>query len=262
MAQKNLLSCILGIALLFGSVTEAAVPLEEQVDLLSRQEQIWKTYMHIDEAIAQDGHFAVTDLDNNGRLELLFTTTVGEQEFREFIENWGYEVNENEDGVSLLVFLNGPDATQILQPCVPMYFACQMGQYHYIFQNACWSPTEESGWKYGGALVGLYLEQGKVHQELLGSFSEFYKNKDLPPVERVYSDHNAKSISAETYRYLARERYDDCHPYEVTVGWRPVTELAKAMEEQKKVRKLFLDSWKAFRMKELHEPMHRWIVCQ
>ena len=54
---------------------------EQQLDVLSAQNQIWEQNMSIEEAVAQDGKFAVTDLDHNGRMEILFTTTIGEEEF-------------------------------------------------------------------------------------------------------------------------------------------------------------------------------------
>ena len=98
--KKTVLSLTLAAGVAVGGTAEAMTSDEEQqLDVLSAQSQIWEKNMSIEEAIAQDGKFAVTDLDHNGRMELLFTTTVGEEEF---VETWGYEVNEKGDGVSRL----------------------------------------------------------------------------------------------------------------------------------------------------------------
>ena len=80
MAWKRIclaLSLAAGVAL--GGTAEAMMSDDEQqLDVLSSQNQIWEKEMCIGEAVAQDGKFAVTDLDHNGRLELLFTTTAGD----------------------------------------------------------------------------------------------------------------------------------------------------------------------------------------
>ncbi len=253
--KKTVLSLTLAAGVAVGGTAEAMTSDEEQqLDVLSAQSQIWEKNMSIEEAIAQDGKFAVTDLDHNGRMELLFTTTVGEEEF---VETWGYEVNEKGDGVSRLRFLNGSDTTRIGQPKVRMYFACQILKRHYVFEQAQWGPSMEGGWARDGKLVGLCLEDGVIHQELLGHFFEAHEKRDLPPVEILYSDGKANRIDEAAYRNLAREYYDGYHVFEVKMGWTSVEELAKAMGVQKKVREVFAKSYAEFHEEELDEgPVH------
>lgn len=241
----------LAIGVVFGGAAEAAMAeAEQQLDLLSAQEDIWKKEMSIDEAIAQGGEFAVTDLDHNGRLELLFTTTVGAEEC---IENWGYEVNETEDGVSLLKAFQDTD---IAQSPVQMYFACQIGERHYVFETVRWVPSMEGGWAREGRLSGLCLSQGKIEQESLGGFFEVHEKRDLPPVSTTYRDGNSKSIDAKAYANLAKTRYDYQHHFEVTIGWTRIIELAKAMDSREKVRALFAKSWEKFHEEEIGEDPH------
>ena len=253
--KKRVLSLALAAGVAVGGTAEAMTLDEErQLDVLSAQNQIWEQNMSIEEAVAQDGKFAVTDLDHNGRLELLFTTTIGEEEF---VETWGYEVNRTGDGASLLQFLNGSNTTQIGQPDVRMYFACQILKRHYIFETARWTPSMEGGWAREGKLVGLCLENGVVRQELLGHFFEAHEKRDLPPVEILYSDGKSNLIDEAAYQNLARKRYDGYHIFAVTIGWTPVTELAKAMGDQKKVREVFAKSYANFHEEESDEdPVH------
>ncbi len=253
--KKTVLSLTLAAGVAVGGTAEAmTLDEEQQLDVLSAQNQIWEKNMSIEEAVAQDGKFAVTDLDHNGRMELLFTTTIGEEEF---VETWGYEVNRTGSGASLLQFLNGSNTTQIGQSKVRMYFACQLLKRHYIFETARWGPSMEGGWARDGKLVGLCLEDGVIHQELLGHFFEAHEKRGLPPVEILYSDGKANLIDEEDYKNLAHNRYDGHHIFAVTIGWTPVTELAKAMGDQKKVREVFAKSYAEFREEELDEgPVH------
>lgn len=253
--KKMMLSLALAAGVAVGDTAEAmTLDEEQQLDVLSAQNQIWEKNMSIEEAVAQDGKFAVTDLDHNGRIELLFTTTIGEEEF---VETWGYEVNRTGSGASLLQFLNGSNTTQIGQSRVRMYFACQILKRHYIFETARWTPSMEGGWARDGKLVGLWLEDGVVRQELLGHYFEAHEKRDLPPVEILYSDSNANRIDEDSYKKLARKHYDGYHIFDVKIGWTPVSELAKAMGDKKKLREVFAKSYAGFHEEELDEgPVH------
>ncbi len=253
--KKMLLSLTLAASVAIGGTAEAMTSDEErQLDVLSSQNQIWEKNMSIEEAVAQDGKFAVTDLDHNGQLEILFTTTAGEEKY---VEDWGYEVNRNGDGASMLQFLNGSNVTQIGQPLVRMYFACQILKRNYIFKTVRWTPSMEGGWARDGELVSLCLEDGVVHRELLGHFFESYVKRDQAPVQITYSDSKANLIDEDAYKKLARKHYNGCHIFEVKIGWTPVTELAKAMGDQKKVREVFAKSYAGFHEEELDEgPVH------
>ena len=237
-----------------GTAEAATAEEERQLDILSAQEDIWKKEMSIDEAIAQGGEFAITDLDHNGRLEILFTTTVGAEEF---IENWGYEVNETEDGAALLTFFNGSDGTDIAHSPIQMYFACQRGTRHYIFETVRWVPSMEGGWAREGRLSGLCLSDGKIEQELLGSFFETHEKRDLPPFSTTYRDNNYNTVDAAAYANLAGKHYNYYHHFEVKIGWTRIIELAKAMDSREKVRALFAKSLAGFHEEEIGEDPHR-----
>ncbi len=253
--KKTLLSLALAAGVALGGTAEAMTSDDEQqLDVLSTQNRIWEQEMCIEEAIVQDGKFAVTDLDHNGRLELLFTTTAGEEEC---VETWGYEVNRNGNGASLLQFLNGSNTTQIGQSRVRMYFACQILKRYYIFEAARWIPSMEGGWARDGRLVGLRLEGGVVRQETLGHFYEAYEKRGQAPVQILYSDSKANLIDEEVYKKLARKHYDGYHVFDMRIGWTPITELANAMNDQTKIREVFAKSYAAFHEEELDEgPVH------
>ncbi|MBQ9377579.1 MAG: hypothetical protein IJU05_07250 [Schwartzia sp.] len=259
MMKKTGLALALAIGVAFGGTAEASMPydrsqMEQQLDLLSAQKDIWEKYMCLEEAIGQGGHFAVTDLDQNGRPELLFTTTVGKEEV---IENWGYEVNEAGDGVSLLKSFDETNETDILHSPIRMYFACQIDKRYYIFQDARWVASREGGWTRKGRLSGLCLSQGELHREHLGSFFEAHLSRDLPPTGTIYRDRDNKVIDAKAYANLAKTYYDNCHPNEVTIGWVSLSELWKAKGSREKVRALFARSWADFHAEELDEgPVH------
>ena len=253
------LALALAAGLAFCNGTEAATrdsdpEMEAQLDFLSTQENIWKKEMCLEEAIGQGGKLAVTDLDNNGRLEILFTTTAGAEEC---IENWGYEVNEAGDGVSLLKFLNGSNSTDIGQSTIRMYFACQINERYYIFETARWVPSMEGGWAREATLSSLQLSQGQVRQKSLGGFFEAHESRELPPISTTYRGQNYNIIDAEAYAKLAKTHYNGCHSNEVTLGWVSLSELWKAKDSREKVRELFAKSWSGFHTEEIDEgPVH------
>ncbi len=253
--RRRGLALALAAGVLLGGAAEAATGEEEQqLDVLSAPKQIWEREMRVDGAGVPDGKFAVTDLDRNGRLELLFTTTAGAEEG---IENRGYEVNEQGDGVVRLLFPEAAGAMEIGQPRVTMYFACQIGTRHYVFSSARWRPMAEGGWTRRGGLFGLCLWQGTFRAELLGRFHELHEARDLPPTAAVYRDRDAKVIDEAAYGQLPRETYSGCHLFEVKLGWTPLAELAAARGDREKVRALFARSWASFREKELDiGPVH------
>lgn len=256
-AKKIGLVLVLVANIFFCSIAEAELTGddEQQLDVLSAQSRIWEKEMCLEEAIGQDGKFVVADLDNNGRLELLFQTKAGEEDC---IEVWGYEVTENGDGVSRLRFLDGTGDAEIAKEHVRMYFACQLGTRHYIFQSSRWHHGKNGGFERSGEMLALCLRQGDVTGELLGRYREIYNDRGQLPVKTVYFNAQGKALSKAAYEKLAREYYDGCHLFEVTLGWRQIGELAKAMDDQKKVRELFADSWKDFHAEEIDEgPVHK-----
>ncbi len=237
------------------SGTAAAQPppidtVEAQLDFLAGHRQDWETLpAQEDTPFARVVHFAVTDLDNNGRLEILFSAAIGQQPVA---ENWGYEVNEAGDGLVPLLFRNGADHTPISRPSAPLYFACQRGTYHYVFQE-----DRRYDWsEHGGELSGLSLAQGEIYRTLLGRFSEARDPSGQAPPVRQYFDDKDRSISAAAYSALARRHYDYYHPGELTLGWVPMARLDEAMKDQKQVRALLAGSWAGFCIRISNEEVH------
>ncbi len=249
--KKIGLAAVLAVGAAFGGTGEAAaMETERQLDLLSAQEVIWKQQMSIEEAVAQGGQLAVTDLDRNGRLELIFTTTAGEEGC---IETWGYEVNEEGDGVSLLTALDETNGAAVGHFTLPMYLEPQTGVRYYILETGRWVDSPEDVWEREVRRSGLWLEHGSLRQEVLGSVLEEYEDRSSPPIGTTFRDRDGNEIDEEEYVGLEDIRYHDCLRREVTIGWTRVRELGRAMDSREKVRAVFAGSWERFREDEAEE---------
>lgn len=229
---------------------DPSIDYDSQLHLFARQNQIWDKGMCLEEAIGQDGQLVITDLDNNGRLELLFTTTAGREEY---IENWGFEVNEDGNGVVLIKSCEMIDTTVLRQENVPMFFACQENKYYYLFPKFKWISRSDTFCERFDGQSSLCLDQGEFKTELLTFSIKSYDKPDLPPAEVKYYDSLNKPISQAEYEAIPPTHFQYHHPHEVTLGWEPLESLAKVKNDPNLIHDLFAKSWSKYRVEALPE---------
>ncbi len=251
--RKTAIGLSLVTALSLGTCAEAEIingitpERENQLALLARQNFFSETSKTMEQAISEGGYFAVTDLDNNQRLEILFTSSACDGSV---ISNWGYEVNESENDTYPLNFMDGSYEVNIKHPELAMYYACQLGLYYYTAGDTSWSMTDDGKWAHSGGVFSMYLENGRIHRSLLGGFYGLHKDRDNPNEEILYFDHNANIIPFGEYANLLKNYYIHHHPFWVTVDWRPVTELAAAKGDPKKLQEVYRKSLSGFYLQE------------
>lgn len=170
---------------------------QEQIRLLINQAERWK---QVDESGSSLFYYAVTDLDWNGRLEIIAASTQGTGIF-----TYGtmYEVSEDYTSVQACVMPcgEGEALPEIIMNFVPAAFDPATGTYYYIFKDDYRNGAAE----YGQAIMPLSLHNGAVTCETLawmhlhaadGITQEEYHTpeKEITPAEyeAVISDFQAR----------------------------------------------------------------------
>lgn len=127
--------------------------IETQLELIAKKRNLW--------AISPDGsvsdyRYAVTDLDQNGHLELIVSITQGSAHYT---DSTYYEVNASFDGLSPCVQdKKEGDPLGSLGAVVPVYCDTKTGVYHYIVTDRLMAGTSVSETKNSITLTGGKIE--------------------------------------------------------------------------------------------------------
>lgn len=132
---------------------------QEQIRLLMNQADRWK---QADEPGITPYYYAVTDLDWNGRLEIIAASTQGTGIF-----TYGaiYEISEDFTSVQAcdMPFGEGESLPELIMNFVPAAFDPATGTYYYVFKDDYRNGAAE----YGQTIMPLSLRNGAVTIETL-----------------------------------------------------------------------------------------------
>lgn len=114
-------------------------------------------------------YYAVTDLDQNGRLELIVANVGGTGMYT---YSTFYEVNESLDGVTVCLdhFQEGDSQADLISDEVPAYLDKTTGTIYYIFEDLLKNGAAE----YYENKRALTLSNGEVQQHYLAYKSAIY----------------------------------------------------------------------------------------
>lgn len=164
-----------------------------------------------DISASSDYSYAVTDLDQNGRLELIVSTTQGSAHYT---DSTYYEVNKTFDGLTPCVQdKKEGDPQGRLASSIPVYCDSKNGLYHYILtygMSAGASSAVETK-------SSLSLVNGSVLNKLLVSRTEDSSQGTAPAV--TYQDAEGKSISREAYDAAADTAYPGLTKKQADLVW-------------------------------------------
>ena len=168
--------------------------------------------------------FAVTDLDQNGRLEVVTTVTQGTGSFTTTAV---WEVSEDLDDL-LLCTAEAPDAPAIVPRGdgtetgylpLPVYQDETENTFHYITE----STAKDSPASYRDSTSALTLRDGSVSAQLICARNTLYLPGEDPsaePEEQIsYEDGEGAAITEEAYASAVEELFAACTPMEARIGW-------------------------------------------
>lgn len=179
-------------------VEETNISKEKQLKVILDNQSMW--------SLASDGEshdtygYAVTDLDQNGRLEIIASSCNGTGLYT---HTKYYEVNENADGLTLITTNLKEDdiETYIMDTTVKVFYDKAKNEYHYLFTNI----NRNDATSYNQGKYEIVLKNQKIMQNPLAYKNITYKENETY-TEMAISDANGETLTDESY-----ERYEYIH---------------------------------------------------
>ncbi len=157
--------------------------------------------------------YMVTDLDDNGRLEILVSQFGGTGEYT---YTDVYEVNEAKDGLAICPHLWDefqPEMDVMMWSSVPMYTNGKEGINWYVFQD----HTKERGQLASISTAALSLQQGEMHIKYISSVDMNYD--DNGNAFDTYRNGDGAVISYDDYLALQGNPFPECERKEISFPW-------------------------------------------
>lgn len=268
---KVLAGALAAAACFFGGAAEGATP-EEQIDFILDQPITHGDNLEM--RMRENSDFAVTDLDGNGRLELLFLQemkngvpeTIKGQDNANVQSAWqhiaaipvyrklyAYEVSENGKRLDpvAIVFTDDEIDPNLKYPD----FAYRDTKRNITYYSVS-TLTRVGDAGYRVSIQGVSLQNGGLQiQTLASEFGNYgiYQEQGTP--EAVFDhavDRYGKELSRSAFSSVASDYAAGCEErFRVSIGWRPVQVLREAKMQPDGMRTLMLDSWQGFSLEPL-----------
>ena len=224
MKRRPLLFLMITVLLLIGCGFALAAPAAAEEPLPSAEEQQQLLMAHYDEWSLGDGlyepwSYAFTDLDRNGRLEVLVVSTQGSGIFTT-AECW--EVNESFDGLVRCTAANDEhDGTfwpELIQDS-SFGYRDAAGRCHYLFTNL----TRDGAAHYLESLTEVCLADGVLTQRVLASHETLYTDAENEYPTESYADEAGNPISAADFESAGDRAFVGCEKILLTLEWTTVS---------------------------------------
>ena len=265
---KKILSALL--ASMAVSATAFAAPLtpEAQIDFV-----LDLPVTHGDELemrLREDGDFAVTDLDGNGRIELLFL-----RETRNGVPQGAEKENETAwrhiasvpVERTLCAYEVGEDGTQLVP--VAIVFTDDEIAPNLEYINGAYRDTGrgityydvstllrvgDAGWRIASQSVSL--QNGTLQVQTLASeYGNYGIYEEQATPEAVFdhaTDRDGHEMSQSAFSSVASDYAAGCEErFQVSVRWHPTGALREAKMRPDGMKGLMLDSWQGFSLKKI-----------
>ena len=193
------------------TATVPPIPLEEQQKILESNRELWA----FDEQYQPPYFYTFTDLDHNGRLEVLSATVQGSSGFT-FV--YCYEVTADFTGVENCrqsAEAGKPDEwPDLVMPELPCYYDSAADRYYYIFEDVTrGSPLHQHYTWYA-----LYLEDGAVNWEQLATMTVDRNIEGAEPMVTC-KDAQGSRISEDQYLSAPERRFAGLQSSSLPVEW-------------------------------------------
>lgn len=193
----------------------------EQWNLIARQKDIWVNYMDYANDLQQ---YTITDLDGNGRLEVIVSSMggTGSYTYTRF-----FEVNESFDGLIECTtdFVEGDSEPDMMIANEPsQVFRDLEGVYHYVIRDFMRAGTE-----YYDIIYDVVLKNGHVTHNVLARMFDSYSSGSSV-VE--YTNAAGEKITEAEYKDIAKTTFAGMSELTCLFDWRDLEEIADCDEEK------------------------------
>lgn len=222
-----------------GQGNEDRESVDAQIRMIATQRDVWK------DSVEKFGYenYAVTDMNGNGRLELITAVCGGTGRFT---YSNVYEVNESFDGLrhyKILRDSEGDSQPDIITSPVPVYYDSENERYYYVFHDFVRLGIEG----HTDMLYGYWLEDGEVQTKMIAYYSQIYDRK-TDRIIRTYKDAEDNEISEEAYNQAEAKAFSGMEKRSGSIGWKVFDEEMDISSAPAKVLEdMFFNSWKEFK---------------
>lgn len=192
-----------------------------QLSLIAQNRQLW---LEDYESLGYIVHYAVTDLDQNGRYEIIISGMGGTGLYT---TSRIFEVNESLDGITECItdFLEGSEPDLVEE--VWERYLDENFLPHYVVEDITRNGM------YGAflATMELVMEEGKISTNFLAGKETIAGETQEDDYTVIYTDSQGNVISEEEYNNIVADYFAGCEREEKKIGWQDVTELKESTEE-------------------------------
>jgi hypothetical protein len=182
--------------------------------------------------------YAVTDMDNNGRLEIISSSCQGTG-FYTYSDVW--EVNEGLDGLTLCKQerMEGESQADIIVQSVPVYYDAGGNIYYYVFDDLIKNGAAE----YYENKRAITLRNGQFTESFLAYKTTVFTDSNLTV---TYTDADETPISEEEYNGIADKVFADMEKKQANIQW--ITDESAQLQSigETKMFKMLEESYRGF----------------
>lgn len=191
----------------------------DQILIMAENKEMWTEELEYADEVYR---YAVTDLDRNGRYEIIVSNMggTGMYTYSRF-----FEINENYDGLVECTtdFLEYDSQPDIISEKLETYID-DKGEFHY----AVYDLTKNGAAEYYENVRELILRDGKIITNYLANKSTIY-SEETPTI--IYKDSQGNAIAEEEYMNAASNYFAEYQKATTSLGWQDVRELGKDTSE-------------------------------
>lgn len=216
---------------------DRAKSVQEQIEIMASNKDLW--FENPDYA-SEVYRFAVTDLDGNGRLEVISSILggTGLYTYSRF-----FEINESFTGLEECGtnFLEGDSQPDIMADSAAVYYEKDADTYYYIFYDLMRNGAAEL---YEGT-AAISLKNGEITDIPLALKSTIHSESGT---KITYTDAAQKEISESEYLSAAEKRFGAYPEYTAFFGWMNMEELVSL--DKKGIEAKLYESCSKFEIRE------------
>lgn len=210
---------------------------DSQLQLIAANAAVW---MGDTELTAEPYFYAVTDFDQNGRLEIVQSSCQGTGLYT-YTQMW--EVNGDTTELAPCQFSapEGDSQPDIIADPDKVYFDEANNRYFYIFSDDIRNGAAE----HYRSWIAFSLQDGVVETSLLAQSHSIYSSDSS--VATTYTDAAGNDIDEDAYNVAAENVFADLAPMNATIGWTDYTvseQLSKLTNAE--MKDILENSWKGF----------------
>lgn len=186
---------------------------DNQLRIIAENKDMWTTELEYADEVYR---YAISDLDHNGRYEVIVSNMggTGLYTYSRF-----FEVNETQDGLVECTtdFMEGDSQPDIIAEKIDTYVDAN-GEFHYVFSDVLRNGMTES---YENVRE-LMLRDGEIITKYIASKATIYEGEC---VTITCNDGDGNTITEEAYETIVDNYFGDCEKVVTNLGWQDVRQL-------------------------------------